>query len=290
MKKTFTQSLVLSLLLAFFALVPARAQKMAPDEIVLKHLDSIGTKERRATVKNQLVLADLQFTVKGSARPVVGKAVLLAEGEKNLWGMNTNANDYPQDRFAYNGRETDAGFIRPGVRSTLGGFILAYKELLREGLLGGTLLSSWALLHTETRKPKLAADGTKKIDGQETYALEYAPRNGSDLSIKMYFDAKNFRHLRTEYTRVVSARQGTTVDNSAGQSSNYYRLVEDFSEFQTVNGLTIPKKYKLSYSFTGNGAVQSARESNREMEWTLTVTNLSLNQPLAANSFDINAQ
>ncbi len=266
--------------------VSALAQKMNAEEVVAKHLESIGSKEKRAAVKNQFILSDIQFKIKGTPGTTLGKGIFLSEGDKNLFGFNLNSNDYPQERFGFDGKETRVGFSRPGVRSALGGFILTYKYLLKEGLLGGTLLSSWSLLNTDARKAKITYEGTKKIDGQEAHLLEYQLKNGSDLVIKMYFDEKNFRHLRTEYSRVIAARQGQSVDSSAGQTSEYYKLTETFSDFQSVNGLTIPKTYKIFYSFTGSSAVRP----NREMEWTFSVTNFSLNQQLDRNSFDIDAK
>ena len=111
------------------------------------------------------------------------------------------------------------------------------------------------------------------------------PKGGSDLTIKMYFDNEKFRHLRTEYTLVIAARQGTTIDSSAGQTADYYQLTENFSDFEKLNGITIPKTYKIFYSYTGsNGKV------NREMEWAFSVTNFSFNQELDQNSFNIDAK
>lgn len=266
------------------------AQKLSAEEIVAKHLDSIGKSEKRAEIKNRFLFADVKLIVKGTVNPIQGKAVVLSANEKNLWGMNLSSNDYPQDRFAFDGKRVNVGYSRPGVRSVLGGFILSYDELLEEGLLGGTLTSSWALLAENERNGKLDYEGTKKIDGKETYVLSYSPKGGSDLSIKMYFDQKNFRHVRTEYNRVIAARQGSSIDNSASQTADTYRLVEDFSNFENFKGLTLPKTYKISYSFNGSVSPRSAQNITRELEWTFTVTNLSYNQELPADAFDINAK
>lgn len=286
---SFSRAAWALLLFASLSVTAAFGQKLTPDELIAKHLESIGTKEKRASVKNQLIVSDLQFTVQGSALPVRGRAVIVSAGDRNLWGMSLTSNDYPQDKFGFDGKNVRAGFTRPGVRSTLGGFILSYKELLREGLLGGTLSSSWSLLDTSIRNPKLSYDGTKKTDGAETHVLSYLPRGGSDLSIKMFFDAKTFRHVRTEYIRVISARQGASIDASAGQRPDYYRLTEEFSEFQNVGGLTIPKKYNLRYSYSGGGggSLAIAQQGGRELEWAFNVTNFSLNQQLEQNVFDI---
>jgi hypothetical protein len=267
--------------------------KLKPEEIVAKNLDSIGTKEKRAGIKNQVISCDLQLLVKGSSTPVMGRAVIASAGEKTLWGMSLASNDYPTDKYSYNGKDTKVAFVTPGARSKLGEFIFNYRELLREGLLGGTLSSSWALLYTDAKKPKLSYEGEKKIDGKDAYVLEYNPKAGSDLIIKMFFDKKTFQHIRTEYNRVISASQATTgqgdarINASAGQGSDHYRLIEEFSDFQTVSGVTLPKTYKLSYSYYSDTVNQSNQKKNTEIEWKFNVVNASFNQDLDPSSFEI---
>lgn len=288
--KHFKLPALFVLIVIFLSANSLVAQKMNPEEIIAKHLDSIGVKEKRSAVKNQLIVGDVQFTAIGSAVPVNGKVVIFSAGEKSVWGMNLNSNDYPLDRFGYNGKDTRVGYIRPGVRSTLGGFILNYTELLREGMMGGALTSSWALLDTGLRRPKLSYDGTKKIGDKETYVLSYTPKGSSDLSIKMYFDAKTYQHLRTEYNRVISARQGSTIDNSAGQGDDRFKLVEDFSDFKKAGTLTLPTTYTISYDSTTNASIRSIRNADKHFEWKFTITNFSYNQSLAENTFDIDAK
>lgn len=215
---------------------------------------------------------------------------MVSQENKNLWGLTTNTNDYSTDKFSYNGKDVKTNYIRPGVRSVLSGFIYSYPELLKEGLLGGTLLSSWSLLNTDERKPKLSFDGTKNIDGKETYVLSYSPKGASDLTIKMYFDTNSYQHVRTQYSRIIAARQGSTVDSSAGESSDRFSVVEDFSDYKDLGGLNLPSSYKLSYSYSSNAALQASRNANREIEWTFKVTNYSYNQPLDANTFDIDGK
>ena len=280
------QTLLFLTILAIFS-VSVFGQKMSADEILAKHLDSIGTKEKRAAIKNQIVVSNVQVAVTGTTANITGNGVMASAGKKNLWGINLSSNDYPQERFGFNGKEARIAYSKPGVRSTIGGFIYANPELLKSGLLGGTLFSSWALLGSDPKQFKLSYDGTKKIDGKEAYALGFTPRGGSDLSITMYFDKENFRHLRTEYSRIIAARQGATVDSSAGQSPDRYRLTEDFSDFQTVNGVTIPGTYHISYSYSGSSSLTLANAAYREIEWKFKVTNFSVNQDIDDSSFEI---
>jgi hypothetical protein len=278
------------LLVIFLSLNSTFAQKMSAEDIVAKHLDSIGTKEKRSEIKNQTMLGDIRFVVKGSTVALDGKAVIFSAGEKTLWGLNLNSNDYPADRFSYNGKETKVAYIRPGTRSILGGFIYSYGELLKEGLLGGTLTSSWALLNNDAKNAKLSFDGTKKIGDKETYVISYSPKKGSDLSIKMYLDSQTFQHIRTEYNRVIGARQGTSVDSSAGQGEDRYRLVEDFSDFKKAGNLTLPSVYKISQSYSSSASIRTRQSANYEIGFTFNLVNYSYNQQIDDNSFELNAR
>lgn len=282
--------LVLSFSILLIVSVSAVAQKLTAEEIVTKHLASIGTKEARSNIKSQILLGDVQFRQKGNVEAISGKFVIVSAEEKTLWGMNLNSNDYPQDRFGYDGKDVKVGFATPGTRSFLGSFINSYKELLKEGLLGGSLTTSWILADTDLKNARLSYDGTKKIDGKENLVVSYSSKKGSDLSIKMYFDKETFQHLRTEYNRVIAARQGTTVDTSASQGEERYKLVEDFSNFKSAGGLILPATYKISYSYFNSNAIQSKQKSNRDVEWTFNITNFTFNPLMDADSFDIEAQ
>lgn len=279
----------------FFALVIISAaslsafadEKLTADEIINKHLDSIGTKEKRAGVKNQVIVSSLLFSQKGSSTTVNGQSVFASAGEKNLWGMNLASNDYPQEKFSYDGDKTKIAFTKPGVYSILGDFLNSYRGLLKEGLLGGTLFSSWALNTKDSRQAKISASGTKKIDSMETYVLDYSPKSATDLDIRLYFDAKTFRHVRTEYSKFIAARQASSIDNSAGQSSDRIQVIEEFSDFQSMGGLTLPGSYKLTYTYYNNSPIQASKAANREVTWKFKVANFAYNQELDANSFNI---
>lgn len=264
------------------------AQKIAPEEIVAKHLDSIGTKEKRDAVKNQLIFIDVALKRKGATSTLVGKGLILSATDKNLWGMNFNSIDLPQDKFGFNGKDTKvAPAGAGGGRSIIGDFLYSYPELLREGLLGGTLSASWALSDVTAKKSKLSYEGSKTIDGTDTHVLSFSPRGGSDISIKMYFDKKKYRHVRTEYNRVIAARPGNNVDGSAGQGEDRYRVVEDFSDYMKMGDLVLPSKYKLFYSYSSGAAIRVQSKDNREFEWQFAVTNFSFNQQIDEKSFDV---
>lgn len=278
------------LLLAVFSSA-AFAQKMTAEEVLAKHLDSIGTTQARAAIKNQLAIGEVHVTfISPKSLPAQGRVVLASEGAKNFFGMNLNAVNYPLEKFSYDGKKSKVAFITTGVRSILGNFVLSNDLLLEESLLGGTLSTSWALSNLAENKAKISADGTKKIDGKEVYVLGYTPKGGGDFDIKMYFDKETFRHLRTEYKRTSSASIGRTsrningnqIDDSARQNETRIKIVEDFGDFKTEKGLTLPHEYNLNYSISG-------QNGTTEIEWKFILSQFAFNQTLDAKTFDIDA-
>lgn len=288
MKISLTSTFVFALIAIAATAFSISAQDLTAEQLVAKHRDSIGTKDVLAAVKNQMVVSDVRCVFQGSTAVLNGKSLILSEGEISLWGMSFNSNDYPMERFGFDGKTVRIMKPLPSSsRSLLGEFLYSNTALLKGGLLGGTLSSSWALL-TE-RKAKMSMEGKKTIDGKSAFVLSYSPKGGSDAIIKMYFDEKSFRHVRTEYTSVVSAAQGRTVDTSASQSSTIFKVVETFADFAKAGDLTLPRTYKITYARSGSASSASNQGTTRDVEFVFTVTNVNFNQELAADSFKIDA-
>lgn len=274
---------VLLLAFLFASAVDSYGQKMKAEDIVAKHLDSIGTAETRSLVKSQVIVGDtlVKFISQRNAS-LPGRVVFASAGDKSFFGMRFNSTDYPSEKFSYDGKKGRVGFVKLGTRSILGNFVLANAGILEEGLLGGTLSSSW-LLHDSTRKKaKLSLDGTKKINGKDAYALSYAPRGGIDVEIKLFFDKESFQHVRTEYKRISSAGIGTNPAQSSRFSETRISLVENFSNFKAEMGVTLPHDYRLLYSISG-------QNGTTEIEWTFNLTEFAFNQNLAPDTFNAEA-
>jgi hypothetical protein len=272
-------TLLTVLLFSVFALAPfANGQKLTAEEIISKHLDSIGTAENRSSLKTLIAVGEVRMDyITQKNQPAVGRILVASEGAKLFLGMKLNASDYPQETFIFDGDKSSVGLVRNGKRSPLGSFVQSNGVLLSHGLFSGTLGSSWALLNTGTNKAKISTSGTKKINGQEAYALSYNPKGGSDVNITMYFDKETFRHIRTEYTRTSSASMGRTPDESARQNETKLKVTEDFSDFKEFKGLTLPSKYKILYSTTGSNTT--------EIQWVSEFTEFSVNEKLDAQTF-----
>ena len=238
---------------------PAQADdKLTPDELVAKHLESIGTAEARARVNGTKIKGDATVTVKLCGEGQVDGQVLMASHDAaNLINMNFAMDAYPHEAMRYDGKKLTVSQLRPGARTCLANFFLTHDVMFKEGLVGGVLSESWSLLNVQERNPKLEYGGLKKVGDKEVHVLKYNPRKGSDLKIVLYFDAVNFRHVRTDYSRTIYATEqrriapgGPNLPPAQNQQASAARIEarEEFEDFKTEAGLNLPHTYKFHLS------------------------------------------
>jgi len=254
-------------------------EKMKPEEVVAKHLESIGSAGDRASVKTRVIVGVARYIRRGPGGGMTeGRAVLASENEKNMIGMKFAVPGYDVESMGFDGKDLTVGFASPGVRSVLEDFLRNHEQTFKQGLLGGTLSSAWPLLALDESKAKVKYSGIKKVDGQQLHQLKYQPRKGSDLGISLFFDAQTFQHVRTEYDRTVSANiGGGGVDSSASQRETRYKLVETFTDFKKTGNLVLPHKYKMALEITRGVQIFD--------EWELTLTDFAFNRPIDPKDF-----
>jgi hypothetical protein len=255
--------------------------KLKPEQVIAKHLESIGAPEKLKEIKNRATngSAHVDFRVGGSAN-LPGEANLISEGASVRFSMKTPALEYPGEQFATDGNKTVIGQISPGRRSLLGQFLFENDELLKEGLLFGTLSTSWTFLKTDAKPPKLDVSGPKKVDGKSVYELKYVPRRGSgNITAFFDFDAETFRHVRSQFRAELVPTSGQKITDSA--ETIRYTITETFDDFKQVDGLTLPHNYKLDFSidnprggFVGN--------------WSYAIKQISHNQNIDRQVFSVN--
>lgn len=262
----------------------AMAQKLKPEEIVAKHLESIGTAEVRAGVKSQMTIGDVVVTfVSQKNQTAQGRVVMASAGNKNFMGLQLNAADYPGDKFTFDGSKSKIARLENGGRSYLTDFVTANQSTVKESLLGGVLALSWALNDVAGKKVKVSGGGLKKVDGKEHYVLDYSPRGGSDVNITLFFEKDTFRHVRTEYKRTSSAGIGTSPNQSSGFDETRIKVIEVYGDFRAEKGLMLPHTYKFTYSEIG-------QRGTREVEWAYTLNEFAFNQPMDDKTFDVDAK
>ncbi len=257
--------------------------KLTVEELVSKHLAAIGAEETRNSVTNRVIVGTVKFSFRArGVGQTQGRAVMASEGVKSLIGMEFPGADYPFERMGFDGRKFSAGYVRPGVRSILGEFIHSHSEVFREGLIGGALSQSWALLNLSARNPKLEYAGNKTLNGREVHVLRYTPKNGSDFQIRLYFDAATFQHVRTEYEQAIGAGIGRTDKESAGLKGSTYKIAEEFADFRKESGLMLPHTYKLRFTSDDHNGV-------KQFDWTIDLVQFAFNARIPADSFDVEA-
>ncbi len=254
-------------------------KRQKTEEIVTNHIKSIGSLEVLAKISNQVALGDISFRIlRSGGAGADGKIVLASEDKKILMGMSFSVANYPREVIVFDGENSKISFAYNNVRSPLGNYLYRYSNVLKEGLLGGVLSAGWALKKLDEKKARVEFKGTRKIDGKEVYALSYMPRGGSDLEIYIFIDKENFWHVRTEYRRIISAGQSTSPDASSSIRERREVLVEDFSDYKQVNGLTLPYRYKIYLMLEG--------QTLNEYEWTANFASFLFNQQLDPDSFN----
>ncbi len=277
------QSFAYFTLLIFTFSFSVFSQKMKVEDIISKHLDSIGTKEDREKIQNYMALGTASSNVIRSATfsygKVLGNAVFLSEGNKIYYGVKFNSINYPTDEIIYDGDSVNTAYVKPGQHSALGYYILNNRDIVREGLFGGTLSENWTLLNLVAHGAKLEISGKKKIDGRETYILSYRSKSNMPLSIKLYFDTENFHHLRTEYRRTFPAPFTGVAEESVSQVEVVHLLTENFSDYKQENSLTLPHSYQVNLLL--NGKVTD------EIEWKFNFFEFRFNQKIDAVSFEV---
>lgn len=254
---------------------------MTPEELVARHLESIGTAKARAAVKTRIIagnsLVIFRTTPSGQAG---GRIVMASEGVKNLIGMIFPSPVYPREQLGFNGTSFMAAFVTPGVRSVLGNFLMTHALVFKQGLMGGTLSSAWPLLDLTARNPKLEYAGTRRIDKRSLHELKYLPRGGSDLQVRLFFDQETFQHVRTEYERVIAASIGTRSAIDPKETETRYKMSEEFSDFKDEAGLTLPHTYKIKLTVDSQGGTFLA-------DWVINLDRFTFNERIDPDSFSI---
>ncbi|HKM86248.1 MAG TPA: hypothetical protein VJW96_08570 [Terriglobales bacterium] len=302
MKKN-AASAALVLICSAFVLVSEALAANPPtnaDELVAQHLGAIASPTVRAGFKTRVAQGPVRFTIMvGGAGVLDGKAVLVSDGMKLQFMMKLPNNEYHGEQFIFDGEKDKVAFSTDRqARSALGNFVFVQDAVIREGLLGGALTTAWPLLNLDERKAELIFDGLKKMDGQELYELRYRPRKNTDLEINLYFDPQTYRHVETIYsygvsqsligskspssTRGHSVGLGETPETAQARlTPNRYRLTEKFSDFKTVDGVTLPTHYDIQFS-------QELQNSRTTLwDWDIKGLDVSNNIGVDARNFEV---
>lgn len=270
-----SSSLVLVCFLAALQL-SAKDEKLKPEALLAKHVDSIGSPEARAAVKSRVLAgsAEVVFRLGGQGQ-MVGSGNLLSSGPMARFGITFPALAYPGEQLAFDGNKVTVGQVSPGRRSALSDFIYHHDIILKEGLMFGALGTNWTML----RQPRLDYSGLKKIDGKQLHEVKYRARKGmGNVQASLYFEPETFRHVQSQFRVAVPSTMGSSPIESASQRDTLHLLIEQFGDFKSVDGLTLPHSYKLNYTIEGqSGTLLTA--------WSLSASQIAHNQEIESKLF-----
>jgi hypothetical protein len=248
-----------------------KARKLSVDEIIPKHLDSVGSAEARAARKSRVAQGTVQFSERSSGTiHLDGKASIVSQANKVKVAFGFATPQYPGEQLVFDGQSVQVALIDQQARSRLGNFVVEEPEVLREGVFGGVRAMSSPLLDVKASGVKLKSEGIKKVADRELYALSYIPRrrhNNGDLSVLLFFHPATFHHVLTIY-RLAAAPvdQGETTDSSSVTTT----VEERFDDFHAVDGVTLP------LSWDARARVEPGKAL--EYEWKVTLTNIMHNK------------
>jgi hypothetical protein len=266
--------------------VPA-SDKPKPEELISRHLDSLGPADAREALKSLNVEGNLLTKfLRGGSGMAGGPFAMVSTGHKILMEAKFDTPNYPGESYAYDGDKKTLGFIIPGQRSQLEDFLNNNPEVLADGLIGGVLSTAWPLYDWQARKARIDVDGIKKIEGKELLRATYHPRHGTgDLKIYLFFEPDTFRHVKTIYTEQSQEQLGTSADRSSlgglGGSGANLTLEENFGGFAPVNHLMLPTQWTLQYNQEGVGSGSSL------VEFDMNIAKIQANPNISGVSFRI---
>src|SRR5687767_10931065 len=125
----------------------ATPQKMTAEEVIARHLASIGTPEDRASAKTRVMTGEVTARLKlsNTLRETGGPAQIASDGQKVLLAMVFNSTNYPYEKAGYDGQKSTVASLPTGGLSPLASFLNTQGAVLKHGLIGGALSSAWPL-------------------------------------------------------------------------------------------------------------------------------------------------
>ncbi len=271
MRETHRPIIFAALIGLAFSTTAFGADRMKPEDVIGKHLDSVGKAETRATVTSRIVNGRVVFgEIIARNIQIEGTNSLLSQGRKLKCTMQFGDPHYPGEQLVFDGQKTMVATVDPTNRSSLGTFLYQQEEILGDGLFGGVLSTAWLLLNQKEVGGKLKYEGLKKIDGRDLHDLTYISKKHSgsgDFIIHLYFDQDTFRHVRTVYTLTQHIAGGSI---NQGTDETRRTLEERFSDFVEAEGITLPRHWEIRYR-------TEPQTQPMEFRWDITIAQVQNN-------------
>ena len=291
------KDMLLLLLLICFGSISMVAQKMSPEEIIAKHLESVGKSENFAKAAKRMAIGSSEFTIARSPKKAAGRAVLASNGTDLALFSTFDMRDYQMERIGLFGSKINIPMVEQGRRSPLGSFLSVYDKTLDDHIFGGAVFSTWMFLDPTSIKGKMETDGKKKVGDRMAWVIKYSPKGGlkPESYIKLYFDAETFQHIRTVYHQSETesgfhdaGNKKTNAQKAPGgwdadMASNGSTLTEDFEDFGKAAGLILPHRYTLSLDI-------DSQAGTSQFKWKFEIGEYRIMDSFPAGFFNFTGQ
>ncbi|MFL6468251.1 MAG: hypothetical protein ACJ72Z_09875 [Pyrinomonadaceae bacterium] len=249
-------------------------------EILKRHSESVGSEQARKDATNRVAIGVSEFVINLPASRSTGKVLFASDSNNSMLISSFDLLEYPFEKIGFFRGKVDVPFITPGTRSPIGSYLLLNDNLLSERLFGGVITNGWRMFDPSTMD-RLKFGGRKKVNGKDAFVLKFTPKiaTSSDSSIDIFFDAKTFQNIRTEYRQTIPDKNAyltTFIGNQTGENIN--TLTEEFDDFRSAEGLTLPYKYTIKL-------VVNNRATTKDFRWIFKFDEYRIGQNFGEDFF-----
>ena len=257
------------------------ADELTIEAILKNHGETVGSESDRKRAGSRIAIGKSEFELTLPSWSAAGKVVFASDDRNIMLISSFDVAEYPFEKIGLFNGKIDIPFTTPGSRSPMGSYLLLNDNIVSEKLFGGVISSGWKMLNPAPVLDRMRLAGTKKVGGREAYVIRYnAKGNASaDSGIDLFFDAKNFRHVRAEYRQKIPEKYFYRMGifgNQEGENMN--QLIEEFGDFRKTGGLELPHKYTVKLIIDG-------RSGTKEFRWTFVFDEYRLGQNFGEDFF-----
>lgn len=238
MKQHFAGLALLLLLVSPILVSPILAEDkksaLTSEEIINKHFTAIGGKEALTRLKTRIAIGYVKKENETEA-----KMAIVSEVPNRVSAVFL----FPtfDMKFSYDG---SIAIVRPQMPRQYAVFDSKYREIVASGLMYNSI-SLYNILLQPPDKMRFESKGIKKLKGRDAYVLEVKRPKGE--AMRLYFDAKSFMWVRTDYGKVhltAEIKPFTNDPVSRGEDDLTVDFYIETSDFREVSGLKLPFKFE----------------------------------------------
>ena len=232
----------------------AGAEKIKAEELLARHRASVGTDDALAAYQTAGMQGTGQFRMlRGGTGNLEGRVAMISDALKSRFSLDLGHLLYSGEQFISDGKKVEIQYVRKETqtRSDLGMFLFRYPQLIKNGLWGGSLTRTWALLNHDAKELRLRYRGLSEKEGKQLHEASIDCKDCGEVTIHLFFEADTFRHVLTTYSLVTPSppTEGRSLRTPMKDPPYVrYRMEEHFSNFHTEAGVTQPTQWLVRYT------------------------------------------